>query len=86
MTRRSKRELERRLDALDGGGPARRGLAVAWKDSETGELYAAPCHEERLPATADPLMVIEETVVETDWSCERDTDALDSESQTQGRQ
>lgn len=61
MTRRSKRELERALDDLDGSeGSA--GALVVWKDERTGEFVDANGD----PADPDPdahLIVMREHVI-----------------------
>ena len=61
MTRKSKRELERALNDLDGGeGPA--DVTVVWEDERTGAIVDANGD----PANPDPdarLIVIHESVV-----------------------
>jgi hypothetical protein len=69
MTRRSKRDIEQALDDLDAEQEAGGRPQIVHADPETGEWYADPDLTEGPieKANADPVMVIEETIVETDW-------------------
>ena len=72
MTRKSRRELERAVDDLDTTNSETaysRPDAIIWEDSETGEWHATPDMDgdPLEPDEVDPLMVIQETVVETSW-------------------
>lgn len=70
MTRKSKREIERELDELDGGESSQ-DHALVWEDEQTGQWYASPDYDTPIEKTSlgsDPLMIIvREEVVETDW-------------------
>jgi len=75
MTRKSRRELENDLDELtDGSGTGPSDLMIVHEDPETGEWFRDAEHEDPVaPAVAeqaDPLMIVCETVVETDWDPE----------------
>lgn len=70
MTRPSKREIERELDDIDDGetGPSVDRVLVH-QDPETGEWYDdaeltdGPLDKD----STDPLMVLQETVIETGY-------------------
>ena len=72
MTRRSKREIERAVDELDGGDDTVAPEAIVWEHPETGDWYAdAEMDGEPLdPDDVDPVMIIQETIVETSWERE----------------
>jgi hypothetical protein len=73
MPRKTRRGIERALDDLDDGET---DSSVDWmivhKDPDTGEWYAdaelteGPLDKDR----TDPVIVLQETVVETGWSDE----------------
>jgi hypothetical protein len=69
MTRRSKRDIEQALDHLDGEEETDGRPLVVHADPETDEWYEDPELTEGPieKANADPVMVVEETIVETDW-------------------
>jgi hypothetical protein len=69
MTRKSRRELEREIEKLtdstvDTTDPA----AIVWED-EAGDWYANPSMDDDPvdPSPAGLLIIMSETVVETDW-------------------
>lgn len=72
MTRKSKRELERDLEDLEASESntsAWQGVGIVYEDPETGEWYDDPAMDGDPvdPEAADPLVVISDTVIETDW-------------------
>jgi hypothetical protein len=74
MTRPSKREVERRVEALlDGTAPvADDRRLVVFADPETGAWYDDPALEGEPieKSDADPKIVFREEVVETEWTPE----------------
>jgi len=69
VTRKSKRELERTLERIDDGVGEPR-LLVVYEDTETGEWYeTAEMDDPVEPETTgeDVVVVVSDTVVETDW-------------------
>ena len=76
MTRKSRREIESDLDELAGEADVDASeLMIVHEDPETGEWFHDEDYEDPIdPAVAeqaDPLMILSETVVETDWSRDR---------------
>jgi len=72
MTRKSKREIERDIERLaDDPDTTSSELMIVWQD-DAGDYYADGDHEIPIePGEVDalePLMIISETVVETDWT------------------
>ena len=60
MTRKSRREIEQKVESLsdtDGGD-----LYIAWEDPETGEWYDNPDGDGEVldKVAADPLMILED--------------------------
>ena len=74
--RPTRHDIKRDLDELTDESTAdASGLAIVHEDPETGEWFRDAGHEEPVDPTvaeqADPLMILSETVVETDWSRDR---------------
>jgi hypothetical protein len=72
MTRRSKRDVKRALDDLETELEDEETDSqpyIVHADPETDEWYEDPELTEGPieKANADPVMVVEETIVETDW-------------------
>jgi hypothetical protein len=67
MTRKSKREIEQAVEDL--AEETATEPRVVWEDADTGEWYVDPDLTDGPleKATTDPLCVITERVVETDW-------------------
>ena len=71
------RDLERRLRELEKDVQDEDGeMVVVFEEPETGDWYDDPPRQggERIdeaPRNADPLIVIRETLVESDWSPDR---------------
>ena len=75
MTRRSKREISRALDDLDGAD-AENSVDVVWRDESTGELVDTDGNPTEPDPNADTVIEFRETIVETDWRPpEEDVDA-----------
>ena len=70
MTRKSRREIERAVDDMaDKRGPGE-DLAIVWEDAGTGEWFDGPLSDddaEPVDPDGDPVMVIVEEIVETDY-------------------
>lgn len=76
MTRKSRREIENAVEDLAPDDETDEWVGVVTEHPETGEWYRSPDDEEpigpEVAEQADPLMIITETVVETDWSASED--------------
>lgn len=76
MRRKSKREIERAVEGLEckKGGVLHDGELILYRDPETGTLYDRPISDEDATAVdeceADPLVILTESLVETDWEAE----------------
>ena len=71
MTRRSRRELARELEALvDDVDDSDSGRAVVWSDTETGEWFDTPerAGEPLEKGDVEPAVVWSDETVSTPWS------------------